>query len=113
MSALKPIEWKGNFINGEFVKPAKAHESISNQSPANLEELVFQGDTDVSHVKQACEAAQKAFKTWSLKSIQERMEILNRVKEIFVSKEDEFAETISRETGKPLWETKTEAKAIV
>ncbi len=113
MSTLEPVTFKGNYIDGEFVRSEGSKLSFQNFSPADLSEEVIHVSTDTSHVDQACEAAQAAFKDWSLKSIEERMEILNRVKEVMISKESEFAEIIARETGKPLWETKTEAKAIV
>ncbi len=112
MYQKNPITYLGNFINGEFFLP-QGSKRIHNYSPANLEESVFDFVSDHSHVEQACEAAFNAFPAWSAMKIEDRMNILNRVKEIFVSKQDEFAEVISRETGKPLWETVTEAKAIV
>ncbi len=113
MAVLEPIEFKGNFINGEFTVSSSKKNQFSNQSPANLNEKVIEVTTDTSHVKQACEAAQRAFVEWSALSIEERMEILTKVRDKFAEKEEEFAEVIARETGKPLWETKTEAKALV
>ncbi len=112
MLVKDPIAFKGNFIHGEFVVPTGA-KAIKNQSPGNLEETVFDFISDHTHVDQACEAAQKAFPAWSELTIEKRMETLNRVKEILVSRQEELAEVISRETGKPLWETKTEAAAVI
>ena len=111
MSALDPIVYKGNYIDGEFVIPNGS--GFSNVSPANLDETVIEIKTDNAHVDQACESAQRAFKEWSELKISQRMEVLNKVKEVFASKEKEFATVIARETGKPLWETTTEAKALV
>ncbi len=113
MSVLQPIEYKGNFIDGEFVVPQSSKLDFENYSPANLDEKVIEIRTDIDHVNQACESAQKAFVEWSVLGIEKRMEILRKVQEKFIEKEEAFAEVISRETGKPLWETKTEAKAIV
>lgn len=113
MSERSPIEFRGNFINGEFVVPSTAQSTFTNYSPADLSERVIEIKTNIDHVDQACEAAQQAFLSWSSLSIEERMETLNRVKEVIASKESEFAEVIARETGKPLWETTTEAKALV
>ena len=113
LNTLEPIEYKGNFIDGEFVKPARGDLNFSNQSPANLKETVFEFSSKNSHVDEACEAAQRAFVEWSGLTIEKRMEILNSVKDVIASKEKEFAQTIARETGKPLWESTTEAKALV
>jgi len=41
------------------------------------------------------------------------MEMLRRFANVVRSKESEFAELIARETGKPLWETRTEVAAVV
>lgn len=113
MSNLSPIEYKGNFINGSFAKADSGKMSFENYSPADLDEKVIDIHADTSHVDQACEAAQRAFREWSELTIEQRMEYVNKLKDIFESKAEQFAEVIARETGKPLWETKTEAKAIV
>lgn len=113
MSQLAPIIHKGNFINGEFVLANSNSMAFGNVSPADLSERVIDITTDTKHVDQACDAAQRAFREWSELSIEMRMEFVNKLKEIFIRREEEFAEVIARETGKPLWETKTEAKAIV
>ncbi len=113
MSELKPIEFKGNFVDGEFVIPTGSKLKFENFSPANLNDKTIEIQTDIDHVTQACEAAQRAFVEWSVLSIEKRMEILEKVKQKFEEKEEEFTQVIARETGKPLWESKTEAKAIV
>ena len=41
------------------------------------------------------------------------MEVLNKAKQLFMKNQEELAETVSRETGKPLWEAKLEAKSVV
>jgi succinylglutamic semialdehyde dehydrogenase len=113
MTTMPPINFKGNFINGEFSKPQAGPLSFINFSPSDLTEQIIQIDTDISHVDQACESAKRAFVEWSALTIEQRMQHLERVKEAFAKKEEQFAEVIARETGKPLWETRTEAKAIV
>jgi succinylglutamic semialdehyde dehydrogenase len=113
MENLEPIQYKGSFIDGEFLIPDNISGSFTNYSPANLAEEVISIDYQNSHVDQACQAAQKAFKSWSETSIAHRIEVLNNVKNIFIQKESIIATTIARETGKPLWECLTEAKAIV
>ena len=113
MTPLDAVVFKGNYIDGEFVQPGKGGDSFHNLSPANLDETVFEFRSDNSHVDQACESAQRAFREWSEMTIQQRMEILGKVRDLFAKREEEFAQVISRETGKPLWETAGEAKALV
>ena len=113
LTTLDSIPCKGSFINGEFMEPKNKSGSFKRFSPANLNEQVMDVDFQKSHVDEACFSARKAFKEWSGWSMEDRMEALNRVRELFIEKQEEFAVTISRETGKPLWESKTEVKAMV
>ncbi len=110
---LDPIPFKGDFINGEFVEPKNKSGSFKRFSPANLNEQVMEIDFQKSHVDEACFSARKAFKEWSGRSMEDRMEALNKVRALFIERQEELAVTIARETGKPLWESKTEAKAMV
>lgn len=113
MTVFEPIIYKGDFIGGEFVLPNSKSGSFTNVSPSNLNEEVITVEFQNDHVDQACEAAQKAFREWSEWKMTDRMNVLNKVKDLFVQKEELIATTIARETGKPLWESTTEAKALV
>lgn len=59
------------------------------------------------------EKAKKAFPSWSSKTLAERMEFLNKYKEELTARKNSLATTISEETGKPLWESKTEVEAMI
>jgi len=65
-----------------------------------------------SHVEKACRSARQAFPGWGRKTLSERKEKLLQLQKIFVARADEMAQVIARETGKPLWEAKTEAAAL-
>jgi succinylglutamic semialdehyde dehydrogenase len=58
-------------------------------------------------------AARAAFPEWASRSVAYRTEALRRFANVVRKKEDEFADLISRETGKPFWEAKTEVGAVV
>lgn len=58
-------------------------------------------------------AARAAWAGWAAHSVAYRIETLRRFANVVRARTDEFAELISRETGKPLWETKTEVGAVV
>ncbi len=113
MTVLNPIPFKGDFIGGEFIEPRHKSGSFKKFSPANLNEKIMEVDFQESHVDEACSSAKRAFEEWSLWSMEDRMEALNKVKDLFIEKQEELAVTIARETGKPLWEANTEAKAMV
>jgi succinylglutamic semialdehyde dehydrogenase len=58
-------------------------------------------------------AARAAWPSWAAHSHAYRIEALRRFANVVRKKEGEFAELIARETGKPLWETRTEVGAVV
>lgn len=63
-------------------------------------------------VRDAVSAARASFRGWATTPLAERVKILERYREIILERSDELARLISRETGKPFWETKTEAAAV-
>ena len=58
-------------------------------------------------------AARAAWPEWAAHSNAYRIEAMRRFANVVRKKENEFAELIARETGKPLWEAKTEVGAVV
>ena len=58
-------------------------------------------------------AARAAFPHWAGQSLSYRSETLRRFANTVRQREDQFAELIARETGKPLWEARTEVGAVV
>jgi succinylglutamic semialdehyde dehydrogenase len=58
-------------------------------------------------------AARAAWAGWAARSLSFRVETLRRFANVARSKLDEFADLIARETGKPLWESRTEVEAVV
>jgi succinylglutamic semialdehyde dehydrogenase len=77
------------------------------------ESIVWEGQS-ASHdqVNDAFESARAAFGGWWDLSANERIAIVTTFRDNVKAAGDELAELISRETGKPLWETKTEAAAV-
>ena len=57
--------------------------------------------------------ARDAWPKWAAASLTDRIELVRRFANIARDAEDELADLIARETGKPLWEARTEVAAIV
>lgn len=109
---LSPIKFKGDYIGSEFIRRESGEESWEVHSPGDLKDLVFEPEAYFSHVDKAVEAARSAYKFWKKTSLEERKEMLLRLQKVFKARSEEMAEVISRETGKPLWEARTEASAL-
>jgi len=58
-------------------------------------------------------AARAAWPEWAAHSVTYRIEALRRFANVVRSHEQDFADLIARETGKPLWEAKTEVGAVI
>ncbi len=58
-------------------------------------------------------AARSAFGTWMSLSLEERSHYLERFSQIIDERQHELTECLSKETGKPLWESKTEITAMI
>ena len=64
-------------------------------------------------VAEAAARARQAFPDWADRPRQDRIDALKRYQAVLKARAPEIAEAISRETGKPIWETRTEAAAMV
>ncbi len=64
-------------------------------------------------VAAAVQAARQAFAPWASLSFEQRVAVVRAYGERLDAQREEIAETIALETGKPLWETRTEAAAML
>ena len=86
---------------------------LASRSPADGER-VWEGTTAaIEQVAEAIEAAEKAWDGWRHQTIDQRASVVRRYGEILQEEVDSLAELISRETGKPLWESIGEAKTCI
>jgi len=92
------------------MKSVPAARTLVSTNPATGEE-VWSGEIGDAAAEVA--AARAAWPEWAAHSVAFRIEALRRFANVVRKREQEFAELISRETGKPLWETKTEVGAVV
>jgi len=83
---------------------------LSSTSPATGEE-VWSGEIGDAAAEVA--AARSAQPEWAARSVSYRIEAVRRFANVVRKEEKEFATLISNETGKPLWEAKTEVGAVV
>lgn len=96
----------GVFIGGKW-RSGRGPELVSTD-PATGEAVWREATADAADVAEAVAAAHKAFPGWADRPREERIAILRRYRDILVERTAAFAEALSRETGKALWETKAE-----
>ncbi|WP_428772677.1 succinylglutamate-semialdehyde dehydrogenase [Vibrio sp.] len=87
-------------------------EAMDSRSPYN-DQVIWQGDSATPvQVEAAVQAARDAFVGWKNLSFEQREQYVLAFAEIVKQNSEQIAETIAKETGKPLWETRTEAAAM-
>jgi len=89
------------YIDGKWVDPVDFHD-FTVIDPAHEEPIATISLGSAADVDRAVAAAKRAFESYSGTSVDERLAILRRIVEVYKSKMDEMAETISREMGAPI-----------
>ena len=100
-----------SFIAGKWVEGSG--DSIESTCPATGTVVAAGHCADLSQVDQAFAAARDAFGPWWDLGAQARLDMAKAFAEHVQQNADELAELIASETGKLVWETKTEAAAVV
>lgn len=108
MRKPETLDQRGNFIGGEWTPPAtNAYEP--NLNPADSSDIVGHfARSGAADAQAAVAAAQAAFPAWSETPAPERGRVLARTAALIRSRIDLFAQTLSREEGKTVAESKGE-----
>ncbi|MFB0610909.1 succinylglutamate-semialdehyde dehydrogenase [Aurantiacibacter poecillastricola] len=83
---------------------------IISYEPASGAELWRGKHGDVDSL---VDRARRAWPAWAAEPLTKRIELVRRFANEVRKDQDNFAELIARETGKPLWEAKTEVQAVI
>jgi succinylglutamic semialdehyde dehydrogenase len=98
-------------INGQWLA-GEGHD-VTSVNPAR-NDIIWQGKTaSPAQVAVAIKSARSAFETWADMSFDNRIAIVTKFGEQLTENKEALANTIALETGKPLWETRTEVGAMV
>lgn len=98
------------FIDGAWREGAGS--AFVSCDPATGETVWAGAEAAPAQVAEAVAAARAAFPAWAALPRQARVEAMRRYQAVLKERAPAFAEAISRETGKPLWETKAELASM-
>jgi len=102
-----------NYINGQWVD-ASSGETFESRNPARQADLIghfpSSGEDDVAA---AVAAAKEAYSSWRLMPAPKRGEILKRVGDIMTERKAEISRAMTREMGKPFFETKGDVQEAI
>jgi succinylglutamic semialdehyde dehydrogenase len=105
------MEHESVFINNQWRRGSGA--LFSSYNPATGECLWQGRAADQREVNEAVQKAWLAFEKWSTIAIDERSHFLTEFSEVLRGSQRDFAEIISKETGKPLWEAIAEVESMI
>ncbi|UJF21750.1 succinylglutamate-semialdehyde dehydrogenase [Shewanella sp. OMA3-2] len=99
------------FIQGQWLA-GEGHD-VQSINPANGD-VIWHGKTaTAAQVDSAVDAARAAQFDWFMLGYEARLAIVEAYRDQLEAHKAEMAETIAQETGKPQWETATEAAAMI
>ncbi|WP_440876315.1 succinylglutamate-semialdehyde dehydrogenase [Thalassotalea sp. PLHSN55] len=99
------------FINNQW--QAGLGHAVSSVNPAR-NDVIWQGQSATAEqVDAAIKSARTAFESWSMLALEKRIAVVQKFAELLGENKEALANTIALETGKPLWETRTEVGAMI
>jgi aldehyde dehydrogenase (NAD+) len=102
-----------NYINGEWVD-SKSGATFENRNPADNNDLIGTfPQSNAQDVAAAAEAAAKAYKSWRLVPAPKRGDMLRVAGDILNRRKEELARAMTREMGKPVFETKGDVQEAI
>ena len=102
-----------NYIGGEW-RAAASGETFEDRNPARQSDLIGHfPKSSKDDVNAAVQAAKGAFDAWRLTPAPERGDYLRRVGDLMTIYKDELAHAMTREMGKPHFETKGDVQEAI
>jgi alpha-ketoglutaric semialdehyde dehydrogenase len=99
-----------NFINGMWVE-SSSHDQMQDLNPANTRQVLCTSPlSDVEDARKAVAAAKNSFFAWSHTPAPVRGKILFRALDVLRTRTDELAETLTREEGKTIADSRGEVQ---
>ncbi|MCH8552706.1 MAG: succinylglutamate-semialdehyde dehydrogenase [Natronospirillum sp.] len=99
-----------HYIGGHWV--TSDGPQFESRNPAS-DNLVWTGsEASAASVDAAVGAANTAFGSWKRTALDDRIAVLERFRELLGEHQEALATLIARETGKPIWESRTEIGAM-
>jgi len=95
------------YVNGEWVDADKRG-TISVNNPADNSTLGTVPKMGAAETRRAIEAAERALPAWSAKTAKERAVILRRLFDLMMANQEDLAQLMTAEQGKPLTEARGE-----
>ncbi|SMF66687.1 aldehyde dehydrogenase family protein [Pseudobacteriovorax antillogorgiicola] len=107
-----PADFKGHWIGGEWVNDRRGQDLSGSLNPSNGQRLVHV-NTSKFLVEQAIDAAHQSFSELSSLSLDQRLEFLEKFRQVTVDYRDLLVLALRHEAGKPLWEAEQDFNSAI
>lgn len=104
---------KGDYIFGSYVKPEAVDGYINGVNPSDRADVLGRFPFSERSVDHAVEYAAMGYRVWRRLSINDRAGAVHRFREQLMTHQEALAHGITREVGKPLWESRQEVMATI
>lgn len=102
-----------NYINGVWTQ-SESGRTFENRNPADTDDLIGNfPESSPQDVAAATQAATEAFKAWKMMPAPKRGDILRVAGDIMNRRKEELARCMTREMGKPVFETKGDVQEAI
>lgn len=102
----------GNYVHGEFVQPLDPIGEWTCLSPADLSDQVSRIRYSYRAIDEAAVSARNAQREWGQRSFEDRATMLKKLTEVMGCRSIEMTRILSREVGKPFWESELEIATL-
>lgn len=102
-----------NYIAGKW-QDGSTDQTFTDSNPADSSDVIGDfPDSSAEDVDNAVTAAREAFRSWSRVPAPKRGEFLKRIGDLLTERKDKLAREMTREMGKPLFETKGDVQEAI
>jgi succinylglutamic semialdehyde dehydrogenase len=104
---------KGDYVYGSFFKPEAVDGYINGVNPGDRTDVLGRFPFSEANVDEAVDYARVGGRSWRRTAIHERIAAVRRFRDQTHRYHESLARLITRETGKPMWESRQEVMATV
>lgn len=111
---------RGDYFHGNFTAKdgldskqiSSSDEKLEKYCPGDLSHKLWDAKIDYNNIDKVIESSIEGFDLWRKLSLTDRINYLKKFQDEVNKRQDDIGMAIALETGKPLWESMTEASAV-
>jgi acyl-CoA reductase-like NAD-dependent aldehyde dehydrogenase len=105
---IKGLVRKGDYVGGTFFKPEAVDGFINGINPGDRSDIMGRFPFSRSSVGEAFQYGRIGAKAWRRVPLSDRLTAIRIFRDNLIRNQEELAILITRETGKPIWESRQE-----